>query len=424
MELKFDKDYFAILMVFITLLVNMSQILTYHFLWLIILAITVLVFWAKSPIKGWFIDYAILFGIYLCLSYLWAVKNELTIIGARSIIVEYMTTLFCLLIINFRSNNEEITQRLISIFVLSTIIYCVYVFFGTPLSDWGTVYIGDTIGLGKNSVGMRCAWGMLFAFYLAKTSRYKILYVMSMVLFAVFVAFAGSRKAILIAIAGISFFQLFCGGKKNIVRNFLIFIIIISVSLYMLLNNEFLYIMIGERLEETINAILGSGSGDGSMQERFFYKQQAIKMFIARPILGYGIDGFRNYMSFIGYSHIAYSHCNYTELLANYGLIGLALFYVPRFFLVFKVLQTKVYRNNQLILLLLIATIVELVMDYEMVSYYDLSSQLIFGLASPIMIEYILRTGLSVGGDLRSVIQSPDEEKNEGYLGWNQEDWS
>lgn len=392
MNLRLTKETFGILLIFFTLLLNMTQTLTYHFIWLIVLMTYVIILWTKTPIEGWFVGYSIIFGVYLCLSYLWAAKTELTTIGARSILVEYMTILACLMIISFRSNDEDFTQRLIKVFVFTTIIYCVYVFAGTPLSDWGSVYIGDTIGLGKNVVGMRCAWGLLFAFYLTKNSKHRNLYILAMLLFAVFVAFSGSRKAILIAIIGIGFFQLFCGGNKKYARNILIAAVIISVSLYLLLNNELLYNMVGERLEETIDSILGSGSGDGSMQERSFFKQQAIGLFFSKPILGHGIDGFRVYMSLIGYTHVTYSHCNYTELLANYGLIGFALFYVPRFFLTIKALHAKVYRKNQLLMLLLIAIIVELVMDYELVSYYDLTSQLIFVLAAPIMIRAFSET--------------------------------
>lgn len=381
MKLKLSKNNLPIILIFITLLVNISQSLTVHFIWLPFLAIGLVYLKNRRFTNNGYLFCAIAFELFLIASYSWSYKSTITVTGARSILTEYSTVLFVMLIVACRFKDSNRIHRLIVILNLSTLVYCAYVFAGTPLSDWGRIYIGDTIGIGKNAVGMRCAWGMLYAFYLIKTSKKKMFYLLSISIFTLFVAFSGSRKAILIAVVGIAMFQLFCGGTRKLPRNILIGVVILSVSLYLIYNNSLLYSIIGNRMESTLDALFRGGSGDGSMQERSYYKLQAMSMFYAKPILGFGINGFMARQQLIGYFRVAYSHCNYTELLANYGLIGFLLFYAPRFYLAIRAFIKKLYKKDLLSSLFFVAVIVQLVMDYEMVSYYNLFPQLIFCVA-------------------------------------------
>ena len=59
-------------------------------------------------------------------------------------------------------------------------------------------------------------------------------------------------------------------------------------------------------------------------------------MFAEKPIMGYGVDGFFCYLRDIEYVNgyyvpPRYSHCNFTEIAANFGLVGLAIWYIPMF---------------------------------------------------------------------------------------------
>lgn len=64
--------------------------------------------------------------------------------------------------------------------------------------------------------------------------------------------------------------------------------------------------------------------GEGSYFIRAEMMEEALRMWTKSPIWGNGNEAFRVYSGFG-----TYSHANYTELLANYGILGILLFYTP-----------------------------------------------------------------------------------------------
>ena len=96
----------------------------------------------------------------------------------------------------------------------------------------------------------------------------------------------------------------------------------------------YLYDMIWLRIENAINTVLGKDSSDTSAMGRDFYKAIAFIMFKQKPWIGYGVDGFvcflRDHPTIMGvYMKPVYSHCNYSELAADFGIVGLLLWYIP-----------------------------------------------------------------------------------------------
>ena len=97
---------------------------------------------------------------------------------------------------------------------------------------------------------------------------------------------------------------------------------------------SYLYDMIWLRIENAINTVLGKDSSDTSAMGRDFYKAIAFIMFKQKPWIGYGVDGFvcflRDHPTIMGvYMKPVYSHCNYSELAADFGIVGLLLWYIP-----------------------------------------------------------------------------------------------
>lgn len=111
------------------------------------------------------------------------------------------------------------------------------------------------------------------------------------------------------------------------------------------------------RLEEFSDFING-GIGDTSTKWRHYYIEEGLKTFYKNPIIGIGIDNFKEV------SGISYSHNNYVEMLATLGLLGFILYYSIYFYLVRHLVRCKA---NLLDFIMVFSL---LFMDLALVSYY------------------------------------------------------
>lgn len=116
---------------------------------------------------------------------------------------------------------------------------------------------------------------------------------------------------------------LFYGGFKF--KRTVIIAVVISMFIYMIFNNEYLYNIIGARTVDFLGNI-GFGINEynysHSTQSREDLIATAWELFRQRPIIGNGYGAVAK-VSPYGY----YSHNNMMELLACYGLVGFFLFY-------------------------------------------------------------------------------------------------
>lgn len=120
--------------------------------------------------------------------------------------------------------------------------------------------------------------------------------------------------------------------------------------------------------------LLGNASGldvDMSLNERNFYMESAIELFKENPILGYGGNNFMSYMRNVEYSHVAYSHNNYTELLATLGVVGFTIYYSFWGYIIVKLYKRYNTINDNKYLLLFIINMIIVLMDYGNVSYFN-----------------------------------------------------
>ena len=147
----------------------------------------------------------------------------------------------------------------------------------------------------------------------------------------------------------------------------------ISIIYVILKNNETLSL----RMTELFESFAGKEVSDYSVNERSFFRSTAMKVFLENPIIGIGINNFAAYMEQIGYSHIAYSHCNYTEILSNLGIIGFCIYYYIYGYIVAKSIKLlKKYKEEKLELYYPIVLIFVLLMfEYGFVSYYIFEAQ-------------------------------------------------
>ncbi len=100
----------------------------------------------------------------------------------------------------------------------------------------------------------------------------------------------------------------------------------------------------------------------------------ALEQWWQRPIVGYGIDQYR-----IVSKYSAYSHNNYTELLASLGVIGLLLYYTIIAVLTVRAVR-GVIRGSQASWTVLAIILVLLLMDVARVSYTARSTWLLIAM--------------------------------------------
>lgn len=142
-------------------------------------------------------------------------------------------------------------------------------------------------------------------------------------------ALSAGRKYFIIPFVflyAILFFRKDKNGRQHLFKKTLLIIGLVSVAYILIMNVPVLYNSIGIRIEFMINGIKGVGLRDNSSVIREKLRELAIKEWSSKPLLGHGFDSFKYYaQSAIG--SFFYSHCNYTELLYNGGIIYFVAYY-------------------------------------------------------------------------------------------------
>lgn len=306
------------------------------------------------------------FVLYYCTSILWG--NGLLAVGYTfSCLVSVLAiTLF------FTSSLKSISdiERMLTIFIALMIFSFISLVIVTPVSSWGTERIGDNIGVNANTLGLNAAYSIMYVFYFSKSkNNNKILFFIIPLMLLVLLS--GSRKAIFVAMAGLGLFYYITSTQKNKIRTIITILVGCFILYYIIMHNEILYNILGKRIE-AMNR--DSGIVDGSYNKREFFRQYAMGMFKEKKLLGWGAEGFRMEMQRINYPKVAYSHCNYTELLANFGIVGFILYYGPIVSLTIKYISNIKTRKDNLHIVFLAIMIMSFFVDYGSVTYYSIDN--------------------------------------------------
>lgn len=136
----------------------------------------------------------------------------------------------------------------------------------------------------------------------------------------------GSKMAPILIV--LSLFLYFISVKSKVNKWFFAGVAI-CITFYLIFYNSTLYSIIGSRIQDMIYQMFGVGEGhySRSTADRIGMIRDGVKIFLTSPIYGGG----EKYFAFRSteYGHYGYSHCNYIEMLCNFGIIGTCLFYVP-----------------------------------------------------------------------------------------------
>lgn len=289
--------------------------------------------------------------------------------------------------------KKEDIDKIFKIIIFSILITSIIVFLRSPNLLSNIERIGEVVGLHPNTLGMRLAVGsLLLLYFLSKNKNLhrrkfskSILPIMLVIIFSVMLILTGSKKSLFILIFGALFFEVIHQKGMLFLPKAIIGTILVAGVLYFIYNNEVMYQIMGKRVEYTINTIIGNTTSrriDTSLLERQFYASQAILLFVKNPLLGYGGNNFVAYMREISYSHVAYSHNNYLELLSTLGIVGFTIYYSIWMLTLFKISKICTNRKDHQSTIFMVFILLFLITDTGNVSYISEFNAIIFVLAN------------------------------------------
>lgn len=305
-------------------------------------------------------------------SYFWAVSTGAVTNIMKALIVNTVV----LILLRSSVKNEEDVERILRLILFVVVINSVWVLLTNRSIFDQTVSqdeFGDRLGSDSkwnaNDIGMMAATAMLIALYWRKKTNNAMMRwicVIAVPLMILTVLLSGSRKALLMALMGFCGF-VFLTAKGKRIRSVFVIILAVLVLYYLVMEVPFFYSIVGMRVEGFIASLTGVGEVDSSTQVREAMRIDAMRVWRERPILGYGLNC---YQAIGKVKPGIYSHNNYTEMLANLGIVGTVIYYSAHLYCLIGLLRIK--KKDSLVWLLLLVLLIQLVMDYGCVSYTSL----------------------------------------------------
>ena len=289
-----------------------------------------------------------------------------------------------LLLANFVNTEKEFCWVCWS-YVLSSFVMIVFLF------ATGKMVGNYNERLGNEAVGnanvfatfimysvLYATWMLIFQNY---SSKIKTFLVASIILDFYALMLSAGRKFFVIPFLFL-YILLLLRQRTTILKNAIkwtVFMIAIIFGFYLLIYQiPVLYNAIGIRIEQMINSVTGGGRVDESTIIRAQMRRAAINGWLERPLFGFGFNGFHNWRTMdlnMGGAH-PYSHCNFTELLFNGGIVYFLFYYS---FFVYSILGTLRNKENssRCISFTVAAVISQIALDYGGV-FYDVVTTQVF----------------------------------------------
>lgn len=272
-------------------------------------------------------------------------------------------------------NSQEKLEELMAVFIIGALIMCVYILGIVEWSMLGQVPIGEeTLGKAWNAniIGGITSTAAIMA--MSKISKehkrgYFIVYILLMMI----TILTGSRKATVCLIVGTVMITCMYNSNKRLGTKIAKLAMIGVVTYFIVTYIPFFYNIVGVRLESLILGIMEKGELDHSSLIRFSMIKNGLKMFLDKPLLGYGIDGFRLH-SYEFIRRSTYAHNNYVEILFDTGIVGFIIYYALYAQILYCLIKNICQQENRTYLILLILVVI---MEIGMVSYNSLYCQII-----------------------------------------------
>jgi len=358
----------------------------------------------KAKVYGYYFAF---FVLCMC-SVLWAIKPDY-VLSKCFVLLRLYFTVFA---IGCTVNCSEDVDRCLKLLHYAGIVLFVRLFLNTPLESWEAAITGDydisssqgrigaTVGYHPNELGAIILLLLLSSLYFQSKSKKSRMYWIAWDVIICFVLlFTKSRLSLLLAVVGVALYIII---SQHIAykRVMLIFVgvLLLFVAWYSIFNIPILYELIGFRFA----AFMGDSSvQDASSLTRIKFLSYAIQLFVGSPLVGVGIDNFKHYVySFQNAWAEVHSHSNWGELLADTGVIGILLYYIP-YFSTIVILAKKINGcygvSRKRLALFLVFMVITVIGDIQKLSYDT------FEVFFPSMLAFFVR-GYSITEDTKKAI--------------------
>lgn len=272
-------------------------------------------------------------------------------------------------------NSKERLFNALRSFVYASIVLGVLVLLTTPITQYGQAGdegFGVKIGQHRNQVGMLATTMAFVCFYLDQIKELKNgkKYI---IFFIILLVCSGSRGSMIQCLIAFGLYMITQRNISNRIKGVIIGILSLGCIYFLIVTVPFLNETIYQRFLAMIQVVLGTGYSDSSAYGRSLMRVLALNMFMNKPLLGYGLDGFITYFADHrviegkSFGTIAYSHCNFAELAADFGVVGLIIWY---WLIVYIIIKTwRKHKDNEHAHMIFCLIISLVVLDYARINW-------------------------------------------------------
>ncbi len=318
---------------------------------------------------GTYLSFLVAFLLYAILACFWTVASN-PFADVIRLLLKYVVFAFCL---HNVIETKEDCDRYLRLFCFAGLGFGLFaVAFYGPSQFVKSIQAGERLGheiCGINPFGMYAGITFTLCLYFAKI-RKKYFYYLLSVLPLILVVASSSRKALLFVFCTILFFFTFEKMQKSFLKGLGIVVALLA-GLWLLLQLP-AFEQIWQRLQIFFEATLqGSTTVDQSAEDRLKLMEVGLHLFRDNPLFGKGTNAFRYIASgFFTYGSEISAHNTYVDILANFGIIGAVLYYMPIVIGVWKSFKGAMREIPFFYCLFFMTAITLALLDMSYVSYH------------------------------------------------------
>lgn len=239
-------------------------------------------------------------------------------------------------IVQLVKGNPALIRLCIYTFVLATLVsgFVLFVMQGVTFSD--NRFSEGSISSGQISISSGFAG--LMSLYLARHQRVKWPWLVSFALFLAFIVLSSGRRGLFILVIATVLYLVLDARSQTSALGAMAGALLFMTTFYLIsMDNAVLYDYIGHRLE-AFGKLLVSGQTEteASIGGRVVLIDYGMMLFERSPLIGRGIDAFTQSFQTLHGSWATSADNNYVELLADFGIVGLLVYYVPMYLFVLR----------------------------------------------------------------------------------------
>lgn len=287
------------------------------------------------------IDYFVFFIVLLNITVLTSQIFNLKILEFPRTII--LLSLFAILFYQFLITIEKKDTIFVVVLIGGLLFVAYFLFyyrhnllhfhFGDRLGE----ELSDQNDLGKN-IALFCLISLILIYKLKRWWKILPSFTLAIMLFVLLATGSISNLLTFVVVGSIT--MVVCAKRRN--KLFVAIIIVgLALATFLLLQLPFMSYF-KTRIDTIFNAFFNQEDEiDGSAAERFQLFLTAMKLFITRPVFGFGYNQVQNYTQGVG----AFAHNNFAELLASFGIVGFVAYEVLLLFPLIQTIRHKKYNR-------------------------------------------------------------------------------